>query len=184
MVPVEWVGASGCAYRCTLVVAVMLGLSPGCAAERGPSQITIRTYPGGVPVADEPSSNATLVAFQDGDQPWRALDGTGGVYHATVTGERYGVAVGCDADGVDLSGIAVVHRTLAEATELALVGCPVAPTSTGTVVLSGTVRGIPAGQSAAVTAATRRNATTATVSTDGSYHLTVPAGQRRQVFAR
>jgi hypothetical protein len=183
MVGVDRAGVSRCVHRSGVVVA-MLGLSLGCAADRGPPQITIKTYPGGVPIPGDPSSNATLVAFQDGDQPWRTLDGTGGIYHAVVTSERYGVAVGCGGDGVDPSGITVVQHTVADATELALTGCAVAPTSTGTVTLSGTMHGIPAGQTASITAATRRQAITATVNADGSYRLTVPAGQRRQVFAR
>jgi hypothetical protein len=41
------------------------------------------------------SLNATLVAYQDGDGPWREVTGHDGVYELSITSGRYGLFAGC-----------------------------------------------------------------------------------------
>lgn len=86
----------------------------------GPTEITVRTYPEGFPYTG-PTENTMLVAFQDGDGAWSALTGSGGVYHATATAPRYGVALGCaTAYG---SQVTLYYQAVSDATELRSGGC-------------------------------------------------------------
>jgi hypothetical protein len=82
--------------------------------------ITVRVFPDGVPTLTGTTANADLVAFQDGDGDWVEVTGTGGVYHRSVAGDRYGVAVGC---GSPLGGTEIYYQSVAEAPELAINGC-------------------------------------------------------------
>ena len=84
--------------------------------------ITIKTFPEGLPTYNGRTANAPLVAFQDGDGPWTALTGTGGVYHATATGQRYGVAVGCAVDFQ--TGISLYYQSTGDTREVLADGCP------------------------------------------------------------
>ena len=88
--------------------------------------ITIRTFPDGIPSVRGETQNAMMVAFQDGDGSWIPLAGTAGVYRATVTGSRYGVAVGCVA--TQQSTVRLYYLSLTDATDLPLAGCAAAPT--------------------------------------------------------
>jgi hypothetical protein len=151
----------------------------------GPQAITIKIFLYGPSEGGE-TANATLVAFQDGDAPWAALQGDGGVYHATSSGARYAVAVGCQAvPGIELRrGIAIDYRTVADGTEADETGCGGTPSPTQTAQLSGTLHGIPAGEQGEVTAGTAQGGFAAVASADGSYRLVVPTGQAIDVFAR
>lgn len=107
------------------VVCVTVGIScasvPGCGGhgahvdpDASLGEVTIKTFPDGVPSVTGQTDNAMLVAFQDGDGPWIALTGTGGVYHASPVSLRYGVAVGCVANGrssVDLYYQSLSHSS-------------------------------------------------------------------------
>lgn len=107
-----WVGAA-------LHAAVY---SPGCGgAADGPAEVTIKAFPDGVPSALNRPENAILVAFQDGDGPWRGLAGDGGVYHAAVSDERYGVAIVCVGE---FPTVDVYYQALADTRELLTRGCP------------------------------------------------------------
>src|SRR4051812_33217163 len=57
------------------------------------TRITIGTYPYGF--EGEAPFNTTLVAFRDGDGPWRALNGHDGIYVAGAKADRYNVATIC-----------------------------------------------------------------------------------------
>ncbi|HEX3763780.1 MAG TPA: hypothetical protein VHW23_34025 [Kofleriaceae bacterium] len=86
----------------------------------GSTAITIRAFADGVPTFTGVTENVPLLAFQDGDGAWTPLTGTGGVYHATATGARYGVAVGCaDPDG----SLTVYYQAVSDATELPVQAC-------------------------------------------------------------
>lgn len=93
----------------------------------GPTAITIRAFADSVPTFTGVTRNVPLLAFQDGDGAWTPLTGTGGVYHATATGARYGVAVGCaDPDG----GLTVYYQSVGDTTDLPVQACfepPAAP---------------------------------------------------------
>jgi hypothetical protein len=105
--------------------------------------ITIKTFPDALPTYDGRTANAALVAFQDGDGAWVALTGTGGVYHATATGRRYGVAVGCATEAS--SGVHLYYQSVSDTAEVLADGCPVNPDLRS---LSIDLKGLPAGQTA------------------------------------
>jgi hypothetical protein len=84
------------------------------------TEVIIKTFPLGRS-PDGPTENVTLLAFQDGDGEWVALDGVDGVYHANTTGQRYGVAVGCVEDSD--SRLHLFYQTVSDATEVRTVGC-------------------------------------------------------------
>jgi hypothetical protein len=86
------------------------------------TEITIRTFPEGIPSYTGHTENAPLVAFQDGDGLWRVLTGTGGVYHATVTSRRYGVAVGCTVPFH--TGISLYYQSVIDTPNVFADGCP------------------------------------------------------------
>jgi hypothetical protein len=103
--------------------------APGCGGKSGSgmpdggmpaTDITVRVFPDGVPMLDSTTANADLLAFQDGDGDWTEATGTDGVYHLRVTGDRYGVAVGC---GSQLGGTEIYYQSVVEAAELAVNGC-------------------------------------------------------------
>jgi hypothetical protein len=106
--------------------------------------ITIKTFPGTLPTYDGRTANASLVAFQDGDGAWVALAGTGGVYHATATGPRYGVAVGCATEGGP-AGVHLYYQSVSDTAEVLADGCAV---NTSLLKLSIDLQGLPAGQTA------------------------------------
>jgi hypothetical protein len=121
-------------------------------------------------LVDGVQANAPLVAVQDGDGPWTAVQGGGGLVEATLDGDRYGVAVVCvDAGGrVDVS---IRHATLGES-DTQVARCTV---QLETVHLSGTVSGLAAGQFAWITA--DRSGSSATT-VDPTYDFLVPEGTR------
>jgi hypothetical protein len=82
--------------------------------------LTIRTFPDGFPFTGH-TENAMLVAFEDGDGSWVALTGVGGIYHATATQPRYGVAVGCVAEFQ--AGVQLYYQAVSEITDLPVQGC-------------------------------------------------------------
>jgi hypothetical protein len=103
----------------------------------GTTAITIRVFADGVPTFTGVTANVPLLAFQDGDGAWTALTGTGGVYHATATGARYGVAVGC---GLPDGGLTLYYQAVSDATDLPVQGCfqlPADPASITVGVLNG-----------------------------------------------
>lgn len=123
--------------------ATALGAWNGCGGESAAStDITIRVYPDGVPSFIGETRNAPLVAFNPngivasgpraghGERPggaeWIELTGTDGVYHATATGSRYIVAVGCNMFEPQwlLGGLYLYYQTIDDATDLAVWGCP------------------------------------------------------------
>lgn len=88
----------------------------GCSACGAPQQVIIKVYPDGFPYTGR-TENAPLVAFQDGDGPWAAVTGFGGVYRVNTTTGRFGVAVGCAA------AVSIYYQTAADGLEVAALGC-------------------------------------------------------------
>ena len=89
-----------------------------------PTAITIRVFPDRVPSFSGRTENAPLVAFQDGDGPWVALTGTGGIYNATATDRRYAVAVGCSGLAPrSLPGVTFYYQSVSDTTEVLANGC-------------------------------------------------------------
>lgn len=117
-----------------------IGDAPGSDAP-GPTEITIKTFPEKLPSYNGRTEDAELVAFQDGDGPWTALTGTGGVYHATVTGLRYGVAVGCTVE-FD-SGIRLYYQSVSDTREVLADGCS---SNVASVHVSVDLQGLQTGQ--------------------------------------
>lgn len=95
-----------------------------------------------VPFVDGDTASAPLAAVQDGDGAWTAVTAPDGVYHAHVTSDRYGVAIGC-RDGV--LSVRVLQRTASDGLEVRARGC--VPT---TVELDVEVHHVPAGSIAFV----------------------------------
>jgi hypothetical protein len=105
----------------------------GVDAAAGSTPITIRVFADGVPTFTGVTENVPLLAFQDGDGAWTALTGAGGVYHATATGARYGVAVGCaPPDG----GLTVYYQAVGDATDLPVEGCFQPPADPASITVS------------------------------------------------
>jgi hypothetical protein len=104
-----------------------------------PIDITIKVYPDGFPYRGR-TANAELVAFQDGDGSWTALTGSGGVYHARVTGQRYAVATGCVASPA--RNLTLYYQALSDTKEVHADGCSDA---TGLVHVKVDLQGAPAG---------------------------------------
>jgi hypothetical protein len=166
-------------------VCVMVGVAcasaPGCGGHGahvepdGPlGEVTIKTFPDGVPSITGKTENAMLVAFQDGDGPWTALTGTGGVYQASPGSPRYGVAVGCVSNG--RSDVNLYYRSLSDPRELLAAGCP-SPVETAHVSID--LRGVQAGERAEVWVGDSE----AFASADGAIGLTVLKAPA-DVFAR
>jgi hypothetical protein len=89
-----------------------------------PTAIRIRVFPDLVPSFSGRTENASLVAFQDGDGPWLALTGTGGIYSATATGRRYAVAVGCRGPAApSIPGVTLYYQSVSDMTEVLANGC-------------------------------------------------------------
>jgi hypothetical protein len=125
--------------RCAVMCSLALAAAPCCggSSERpdappsvdgddvpAPTEITIRVFPDLVPSFSGRTDNASLVAFQDGDGPWVALTGTGGIYNATATGQRYAVAVACHVAAAPSSpGISFYYQSVSDATEVLANGC-------------------------------------------------------------
>jgi hypothetical protein len=130
------------------------GTIPDADALR-PVEITIKAYPDGFPYRGR-TANAGLVAFQDGDGPWTALTGSGGVYHAWVTGQRYAVASGCEAISETNPGAAnlnLYYQALSDTKEVHADGCDDA---NGLVHIKVDLQGAPAGDIIEVRFAGRR----------------------------
>jgi hypothetical protein len=85
------------------------------------TEITIKTFSNGFPRGGSPV-NADLVAIHDGDgeAEWAVVTGIGGVYHATVAGPRYAVAIGCLEGNTNLL---LYYQAVSDATELDAAGC-------------------------------------------------------------
>jgi hypothetical protein len=108
-------------------------------------EVTIKTFPDGVPSFTGRTENAMLVAFQDGDGPWIALTGTGGVYQASPRSPRYGVAVGCSSSA--RSTVALYYQSISDPRQLLATGCH-GPIETAHVSID--LRGLPGGEQAEV----------------------------------
>lgn len=139
----------------------------------GPVEITIKTYPDGFPYRGR-TANAELVAFQDGDGPWTALTGSGGVYHARVSGQRYAVATGCVASPA--WNLSLSYQALSDTKEVHADGCNEA---TGLVHVKVDLQGAPAGDAIEVWFAGQR----AVGSAGSLLELDVPKGMI-EPFAR
>jgi hypothetical protein len=118
--------------------------APGAPDAPAETAITIKVFPDLVPTYTGRTENAALVALQDGDGPWVALTGTGGVYGATVTGRRYAVAVGCT--GPDPS-VQLYYQSVSDTAEVLADGCA---STRDTVRISVDVLGMPSTESAEV----------------------------------
>lgn len=98
----------------------------------GPSEVVLTLHDSN----RDSTSNATLVAFQDGDDAWVAITGEDGVYRATATGARYGFVIICATTGA--TSRTTYYATVAESSALDGASCAGA---TATRTLTGTVRG-------------------------------------------
>jgi hypothetical protein len=114
-----------------------------CGGSGGSSSIIIQTFPGEPPYGGHPE-NTTLLAFQDGDGPWRELQGTNGTYSAPVTGQRYAVAaicgevVGSGSGSASRSRVALYYLSVSDTTHVQASGClDTRPTVHGSAQLQG-----------------------------------------------
>lgn len=80
---------------------------------------------------------AVFVAFQDGDGAFVAATGANGVYHAHITSDRYGIAVGCQ--DVGFVSIEVSQKVVSEGSTYRT-SCKLVP---ATAQLDVTVRNLP-----------------------------------------
>ncbi|HEY8141385.1 MAG TPA: hypothetical protein VIG06_01895 [Kofleriaceae bacterium] len=130
------------------------------AAPAGPRTLEISTFIGANrrPIA--------LVAAQDGDGDWQALDGAGGVYTFEVTTGRFGVVTGCLEDGGPEVLVSFLYATTDEGTAITR-GC--AGPTVGAEPLNITVAGFEAGGSIELNAAYRPTAT----ATEGDPEVTL-----------
>lgn len=89
----------------------------GVDGSTGPWTVTLHLLAAGNGSAPTPV-DADWVAFSDGDGPWTAVAGGGGLYSFEVTdpSARYGLAVGCAAD----FSVAMVQALASEATDVHL----------------------------------------------------------------
>lgn len=114
------------------------------------TEVVVTTYPADVLSRDGGSVHVGFVAIQDGDGPWRALTGTGGVYRARITNRRYGVALGCKGHALGSfteSGIGISYYTTDETTAPLDYSCFV---SAAPRTITGTITGELAGNLAQV----------------------------------
>lgn len=181
-------GILGGMNRALVSAAIVVGLG-GCGSVRDPDQpdgggppdaaqpdvvtatvITISLHRS-FPYVDGDTENAELVAFQDGDSPWQALIGAGGVYTATVSGQRYGVAVGCHYDPDLYTSLDLFHSTITEEPHPRRGACTSTPIER--VEVSGTITGIEPGRSASI----RLRQALTSLRQDGPYSLSVPKGR-------
>ena len=100
-----------------------------------PTPVTITAIADDVEPYTWVAQNAALVALQDGDGPWQALTGVDGVYRATVTSSRYGVAVGC---ATSVTGVSLYFQAVSEITDLVVTSCRI---PTATIAVPMTVHG-------------------------------------------
>jgi hypothetical protein len=91
---------------------------PDLPAPGAPADVTLK-------VTARSPQDIKLVAFQDGDGPWRALTGAAGVYVGHTTGGRYGFALLCTWKQVDriLPDGVIFHALASEVASLAY-DCP------------------------------------------------------------
>ncbi|HXU83904.1 MAG TPA: hypothetical protein VN914_21060 [Polyangia bacterium] len=120
----------------------------------------------------EPGTGLGWVAFQDGDGPWQVIEGTGRTYSFLAPSGRYGVAFVCGRSGPRGE---VVHATTAELLALRAF-CD--PGDGGPLYkVTGTLRGVPAGDKATVQLSSRDRLSATMVSSDaGSYQGQAQAG--------
>src|SRR5262245_4937792 len=83
---------------------------PGERSVRLSTRLTSQ-YLGGKP------ANVAWVAFQDGNCPWKRVEGVDGAYVHTITHPHYGVAVACDEAEGDV-GLRMIFATVDELTQL------------------------------------------------------------------
>lgn len=110
----------------------------GAADASPPADVTLRTYDGPLP------SDIELVAYQDGDGAWQAVDGGGGIYTFTVESGRYSVMTVCEING--FANVRTVRLLASDSTALA-VQCPWHP-RTGD--FSGEVTGLEDGDTVSI----------------------------------
>jgi hypothetical protein len=102
---------------CGLALAAMApacGSSDGAPPPDAPPEgqtITVETFLDDLRL----SSDASLLAIQDGDGPWRRLPGKNGAYSAQVTGPRYAIASICRPYSFELYYLSVSDTTFVRA---------------------------------------------------------------------
>lgn len=104
------------------------------------SKVTFRT------LIDSKLQNALWVAYQNGDDAWQSLTGSGGNYSFNVSNSKgkYGVVVVCTAGPASAPLIVLTYQfTTNETTDFrATCGSYYGPTATGALSLSGKVKGL------------------------------------------
>jgi hypothetical protein len=110
------------------------------APPSGGTTLTIHTYRTSGPV------NLPLVAVQDGEGAWTALDGTAGVYMATLQSDHYAVMTTCVFESG--SSVTINYATISDATTLYLPDC--ADPGAAFTTISGAIAGAAAGNSVRV----------------------------------
>ncbi|HEX4417764.1 MAG TPA: hypothetical protein VH165_07685 [Kofleriaceae bacterium] len=165
------------------LVGAMAILGCGSSAPSLPLSLTIETYPEG-PSFDGDQQNAMLVAFQDGEAgQWQALTGSKGVYHATLTQERYAVAMGCiqvyPDSGQRLSNLTFSYLTVRDNPDIKLTSCDgMSPR----VHLSVTVNGASGGSAAVAAGATNLSKNAASGAYEGDVVQGEPAAALVRLF--
>lgn len=119
------------------------------------------------PRASPSTSNASVVAAQDGEDAWEVLVGDRGVYTMPLRSDRYGVLVLCAGD--ELSDAHVLYGTVADGLELETSSCSdgMLPPVPVTVDVSG----VPEGTNAAVLGASGMQRSTRNASASFTFNL-------------
>jgi hypothetical protein len=92
------------------------------------TEITLSVIPAADLAANGGNAYVGVVAFQDGDGPWQAMESSDGGYRATVKAQRFGVAVGCkqhllQGTTLAVAFLSVQHATVGEGTALSDFTC-------------------------------------------------------------
>ena len=146
------------------------GSTPDAAAapDGGTSQITFTNQR-----VDGTSATDGLVAYQDGDGPWQAVTGNGGVYTFTVSAARYGLFAAClRNDGsafVSIGYFAVSDGGARFGLDACTGG---AADEEGPATVSGTIRNAPEGDAVFISDGLTRT----TVSVPGPYSIAALPG--------
>jgi len=133
----------------SLVVSLLIGAcgQGGGATADAPGAGTADSAPDGTGgpmvtftnLRDGVAANAGLVALQDADGPWTALQGAAGVYAGPVHGQRYGLAVAC----IDAAGVASVSITYAAVSDgMSRFGSDCVRGADASVPVTGAIRGV------------------------------------------
>ncbi|MBS1119687.1 MAG: Multiple EGF-like-domain protein 3 precursor [Deltaproteobacteria bacterium] len=130
------------------------------------SDLTIEIHRDFPFVDGDTADDAKLVAVQDGDGAFVAVTGVNGVYHAHITSDRYGIAIGCL--DTDFATIEVVQQVVADGTTYRT-ACKSTP---ATARLDVTVQNLPAGHRLRL----RTNRNIGLASSDETVSIDVPPG--------